>query len=213
GIFDPALLATNFPAPASEEADFENPQQFVDWIELFNDSTSAVDLSGWWLTDERDTPGKWHFPAGTSLSAGGYLLILCDDRDEANPPNGPATYLHANFSLSSDGEYIAFFDNNGAFVDGLTNGYPHQIFSASYGRNPANPAQFGYLTTATPGTANFGLFYSDRVDAPEFKRANGTNDLPGGIYPGASLTLLLTNSSLGSTIRYTLDGSEPTDSN
>ncbi len=185
----------------------------MDWVELFNDGGAPMDISGWSLTEERDTPAKWHFPANTILPAGGYLLVLCDDREEANAPNGPATYLHASFSLSGNGEYLALFDNNGVFVDGITSGYPKQVFFASYGRNPGNPSQFGFLSTATPGASNAGAFYAGRVDAPNFKQSDGTNDLFGGIYPGTSLTLLLTNSTPGSIIRYTVDGSEPTDWN
>ncbi|HEY2952430.1 MAG TPA: lamin tail domain-containing protein, partial [Verrucomicrobiae bacterium] len=213
GVFDPGLLTNNFVPPAGEEDDFEQPANFVDWVELFNDGAAPVDLSNWSLTDERDTPAKWRFPTNTILPLGGYLLVLCDDREEANAPAGPATYLHASFNLSSDGEYLALFDNNGVFVDGLTSGYPRQVFFCSYGRNPTNPTQFGFLATATPGTDNLGPFYPARVDAPEFKRADGANDLPGGLYFGPSLTLLLTNDTRDSIIRYTLNGSEPTEWN
>jgi len=98
-------------------------------------------------------------------------------------------------------------------VDGLTSGYPKQVFFASYGRNPTNQSQFGYLTTASPGMLNQAPFFVDRVDSPNFKAPDGTNDLQGGIYPQASLSLLLTNHTPGSVIRYTLDGSDPTETN
>jgi hypothetical protein len=213
GIYDPGLLTNNYVPPAGEEDDFDQPAAFADWLELFNDGGTAVNLTGWSLTDERDTPGKFRFPNNTVLDPGAYLLVLCDDREEANAPAGPATYLHANFGLANDGEYLALFDDNGVFVDGLTSSYPHQVFFCSYGRNPADPTQFGFLATATPGTNNSGAFFPGRAAAPLFKRADGTNDLPGGLYPSTSITLLLTNNTPGATIRYTLDGSEPTESN
>jgi hypothetical protein len=214
GVFDPSLLTNSFVPPVGEEDDFEMPADFVDWVELFNNGAVPVNLSGWSLTDERDTPAKWRFPTNTVLPPGGFLLVLCDDREEANAPAGPATFLHASFKLSSDGEYLALFDHNGGFVDGLPGGYARQVFSCSWGRNPASPAQFGFLATATPGTNNAGTFYPARVDAPEFKRADGASDLPGGLYLSSpSLTLLLTSGTPGSAIRYTLDGSEPTEWN
>jgi hypothetical protein len=71
GVFDPGLLATNFPPPAGEEGDFENPANWVDWIELFNEGAAPVNLSGWSLTDERDTPDKWRFPTNTLLARAG----------------------------------------------------------------------------------------------------------------------------------------------
>ncbi|HXG47153.1 MAG TPA: CotH kinase family protein, partial [Methylomirabilota bacterium] len=214
GVFDPGLLAGGvMPTPAGAENEFENPEEFVDWIELFNNGGQAIDLSGWSLTDDRDKPGKWRFPSGTMLEAGAYLLVLCDDREEANAPAGPASDLHAGFSLDGDGEYVGLFDAQGVFVDGLTSGYPKQVFFASYGRAPGNPTEFGFLTTATPGAANQGEFFARRAAAPEFRQADGTNALPGGIYSSASLTLVLTNDTPGVSIRYTLDGSEPTEFN
>ncbi|MDZ7346615.1 MAG: CotH kinase family protein, partial [candidate division KSB1 bacterium] len=37
--------------------------QFSDWIELFNSSAQAVDLSGWGLSDNPAKPFKWVFPS------------------------------------------------------------------------------------------------------------------------------------------------------
>ena len=213
GLFDPGLLTNSFPIPAGEEGDFEQPANFVDWLELYNDGATPVDLSGWSLTDQKGSPGKWHFPTNTTIGPNSYLVVLCDDREEANAPAGPATYLHASFTLGSDGEFLGLFDNNGVFVDGLTSGYPKQVFFASYGRNPGNVAEFGFLANATPGVENRGPYFTGRVDAPDFKQPDGTNDFNGGIYIGPSITLLLTNHTAGSTIRYTLDGSEPTEIN
>ena len=87
--------------------------------------------------------------------------------------------------------------------------YPPQVFYCSYGRNPANTAQFGYFDNATPGTTNAGSFYPAQVAAPQFKDA-GNADLPGGLYSASALTLKLSSSTPGSVVRYTLDGSEPT---
>jgi hypothetical protein len=211
GIFDPGLLTNSFTSPAGEESDFDAPSAFVPWIELHNDGPLPVDLARWSLTDEREQTDKWRFPSNTVLSAGGYLVVLCDDREEANGPSGPATFLHANFSLNTDGEYVALYTPEGVWADGLTNGYPNQVFFCSYGRSSQEAAQLGFLATATPGQANAGTFYPARVDAPEFMRPDGTIALPGGIYRSNSLSLWLTNHTPGSIIRYTLDGSEPTE--
>ena len=37
-----------------------------DWIELYNPGGEPVDLSGWSLSDDKDDPGHWVFPAGTN---------------------------------------------------------------------------------------------------------------------------------------------------
>ena len=35
-----------------------------DWIELKNTGTTAIDLSGMYLSDDRANPLKWQFPTG-----------------------------------------------------------------------------------------------------------------------------------------------------
>lgn len=212
GVVDPGLVTNVFLAPGGEEDDFEQPEQFVDWIELKNTSRTDLNIGNWSLTDDMERPAKWRFPTNTVIPAGGHLLVLCDDREEANMPMGPAEFLHANFTLTSDGETLALFDDSGNYIDGLTNGYPKQVHFASWGRNYTNQA-WGYLTTASPGFDNEGSWLARRVDSPEFKDGTGINELAGGIFATTSLSLVLTNKTPGSTIRYTLDGSEPTEWN
>ena len=49
------------------------------WIELFNRSAQALDLTGWRLAGGIE----YDFPAGTTLAAGGYLVVA------ANPASLP----------------------------------------------------------------------------------------------------------------------------
>ena len=46
----------------------------VDYVELYNHSKSAVDLSGCWLTDDATT-NKFRVPNGTTISPGGYIYF------------------------------------------------------------------------------------------------------------------------------------------
>jgi hypothetical protein len=46
-----------------------------DWIELYNASTAAIDLSGWGVRDNDSTHVIYKIPAGTSLPAGGYYVV------------------------------------------------------------------------------------------------------------------------------------------
>jgi hypothetical protein len=209
GVVDEGLVTNNFNPPLGEEDDYDQPAAFVDWVELYNDGAIPVNLTGWTLTDDPDVPDRWHFPTNTTIPASGYLLVLCDNRDEANAPSGPAQRLHTDFKLDKDGEYLGLFDSSGTFVDGFLSGFPPQKFYCSYGRNPVNPAEFGYFEAATSGTNNGGNFYAVQVAPPQFKD-NANADLPGGIYKVSSLTLQLVASTPGSAVRYTLDGSEPT---
>jgi hypothetical protein len=45
-----------------------------DWVELYNTGTVAVDVSGWVFKDSNDT-NAYVIPPGTSIAAGGYLVL------------------------------------------------------------------------------------------------------------------------------------------
>ena len=208
GLYDPALITANFVPPAGEEGDYSNPQQFQDWVELRNLGASAVDLAAWSLTDDSVLPIKWKFPAGTTIPANGYLIVMCDNRNEAN---GTATYLHSNFTLSASGEYLALY-NAGGVLQSEVAGVPDQDSFHTWGRDPAGSAVYGFSDTATPGAANAGNFSADRVKTPDFFAADGITNFPGGFYTGTQ-TLRMSTTTAGATIRFTTDGSEPTDTN
>ncbi|MBK7667235.1 MAG: CotH kinase family protein [Sphingobacteriaceae bacterium] len=67
--------------------------QFEDWIELYNTTSSPLELSGLYLTDNYSAPTKFPFPQNTVVPANGYLIIWAD--------NNPSTssYVHCNFKL------------------------------------------------------------------------------------------------------------------
>ncbi len=190
-IHEPAILGN---------PQFEN--EASDWIELYNEGASAVNLSNWSLSDDASNPGMWNFPEGTLLPAGGYLIILAD-----NPPAAieSAHYLHANFKLDGGGEFLGLFDDAGEPVSiPGTPKYPKQHDNYSYGLDPAGE-NYVFYDTPTPGRKNSGNTFTGKADAPD-------SDIKGGFYP-SSLTVTLTSETAGATIRYTTDGTNPTKDN
>lgn len=95
-----------------------------DWIELYNNSASVVDLTGYYLSDDILNPNKWQFP-DTSIAAGAYLIIWCD---EDTLDSG----LHANFKLTSSGETIILSNSSGFAINQVT--LPEIESSQTYGR-------------------------------------------------------------------------------
>ena len=93
--------------------DFED---YPDWIELHNPGASAVSLDGYYLSDNPNDRFKWAIPAGASIPAGGYLMVIADGQDAAPGEDFPRGYwpwkdftvekYHTNFSLSAEGESI-----------------------------------------------------------------------------------------------------------
>ncbi len=71
----------------------------VDSIEIVNNSSSSVDISDWWLTDNKNLPQKYKMPNGSIIPAGGYLVLN---------ENQFGTGLNA-FGLSSAGEMVFLF--------------------------------------------------------------------------------------------------------
>jgi hypothetical protein len=109
------------------------------------------------------------------------------------------------------GEYLGLFNPAGV-AQSVVTGVPDQDSFHTWGLNPGGTADYGFLDTATPGAANSGNFSSGRVKTPDFFKANGVTDFPGGFYVGAQ-TLVIKTTTAGATIRYTTDGSEPTEAN
>ncbi len=118
-----------------------------DLIELHNASTTAIDLAGKSLSDDPATPRAYVFPAGTSIPAGGYLVVYADS-DTAAPG------LHTGFALDAEGDQVSLYDTTaagGALLDSVVFGFQIPDFSVS---RTGTGATTWALTTPTPAAAN-----------------------------------------------------------
>jgi hypothetical protein len=109
---------------ADNQASVQNGGSFPDWLELFNQGTNTVDISNWSLTDSSNAR-SFVFTNGTSIAAGGYLVVWCDT-------NNLAPGLHSGFALSKSGEYVLLYDANTNRVDAISFG--QQITDLTLGR-------------------------------------------------------------------------------
>src|SRR5687767_15690970 len=75
-VFINEFMANNATGHADETGDRQ------DWIELRNTSASAVNLTGYYLTDTASNLKKWRIPSG-SIPGNGYLIIYAsgDNRE------------------------------------------------------------------------------------------------------------------------------------
>lgn len=127
---------------ASNTKTVQDPKgQYDDWIELYNKSTSAVDLSGWYISDNPDKRAKWQIPTGTTIPANGYLIIWADEDSSQNT----ATSLHCNFKLSASGESVFLTQKDTTIIaDQVTFGT--QKSDITWGRRPNGTGNFLALT-------------------------------------------------------------------
>lgn len=189
------FMADNGSGLTDEDGDYS------DWIEIYNQGDTPVNLGGWALTDDLSQPQKWPFPDMT-LGGHEYLVVFASGKNRTTVE--PGAYLHTNFKLSKSGEFLALHNVlEGRFMDSLLPRYPEQFRDVSYGRF-GQDLVFGFLSTPTPGAANNETFTAaGAVAEVSFSVTRGFFNAP--------VTVTLETDTPGATIRYTTDGSEPTE--
>ena len=106
---------------------------YSDWIELFNNGTEAINLEGFFLTDDENDKQKWVFPY-VVVEPGNYLLVWASGKDRKG------SELHTNFKLSVSGEFIGLFNPSGVLVDSRS--FASQETDVSESRIPNGSGEF-----------------------------------------------------------------------
>lgn len=143
------FMAKNGQTISDPQGDYE------DWIELHNVTPEAIDLAGYYLSDDPNALKKWRFPEGTALPAHGYLLIWTDREPSYTSVTNRRAELHTNFKLSDRGERILLIDkdeNGNAILDSVSFGHQGEDFSMR--RSPNGVGKFGITRNPTPGWPN-----------------------------------------------------------
>ncbi|MDG2123777.1 MAG: lamin tail domain-containing protein [Verrucomicrobiales bacterium] len=168
-----------------------------DWIEIFNPNATAINLDAYHLTDNPGSLDKWSFPP-VSIPAGGYLVVFASGLDLVDG----AGNAHTDFSLGAKGEYLAIVRPDGATVDDTFDPeYPNQFADLSFGKHPTD-SSLRYFSTPTPGAAN-NTGFVDVVRDTTFSIDRGHYAEP--------FDVEITTLTEGATIRYTTDGSKPSE--
>jgi len=171
-----------------------------DWIELYNAGSEAVDLGGWHLSDKESKPGKYEVPAGTIIPAGGHLVFVCSGRDLVKDGEP-----HTNFKLTqTKANEVVLLSNPDEVVQEM---YPlgFNLVEHAHARVTDGAAEWKIATAPTYGEANKdSALINSYTAAP-------TMDLEAGFYE-TTQTVVITNMEPNSVLRYTLDGTNPTES-
>ncbi|MFT4544939.1 MAG: hypothetical protein ACI9UR_002047 [Bacteroidia bacterium] len=175
----------------------DNYLLYEDWVELYNTSSSSVNIGGYFLSDNDNKPDKWRIPSGTTIPGNGYIVFWCSGRDEV-----AGGEYHTNFKLkqTKDTEEIVFSDPDTVELNNIPLGRTQ--LSHSFCRDINGGAAWVIDITPTPDASNGN--FGHRADYAE----KPTVDMMGGFYSG-STTVQMTNNPVNATVRYTVDGTLP----
>ncbi len=174
--------------------------EYEDWVELYNPTGAAVNISGYWLSDDATDVQKWAFPAGTTIGAGNYLLVLLTGTGDYDP--GFLGELNTNFRVTqTNGDDIIFSNAGGTILEQ----YDLAIIGAfhanhSYARDTDGGATWSIHTNPSENAANGGATADGYAQKPTLSIQAGWQAGPINVSISAEA---------GTTIYYTLDGSEP----
>ncbi len=166
--------------------DPDEPGEYPDWIEIYNNSLGTIDMSGMFLTDNGN---QYQIPNGVTIAPGEFKIFWADNDSSQGP-------THTNFALSNGGETVSLIDADGStLLDQVT--FPALGNDLSHGRFVDASVNLFDMGTPTPGASN------------QIGQAGiATFSVAGGTY-ATNFSLGLTTESPTASIYYTTDGSVP----
>ena len=181
------FLASNIDGLLDEENDDS------DWIQISNPTQLDVVIDGsYYLTDDPLDLTKWQIPSQT-ITPGNSIVVFASGKDLPT---------HMNFSLKTEGEYLALVKVDGGNTI-LTefNDYPKQFNNLSYGFSADFSTRI-FFSNPTPNSDNTGESFIDYVRDTSFS-------IDRGIYDSMQ-SVEITTLTPDAEIYYTIDGSKPT---
>jgi hypothetical protein len=179
----------------------DNQDEYEDWIEIYNASDTIINISGYYLSNEKYNKKKFQLPlksASLNIPSKGYLVLFASNQ----PTKGPT---HLNFTLSNQGERLYLMNPNGKkTIDNIK--YKYQKADISCARQTDGGKTWKYYNKATPGKSNNSeTGYKGFTSQPKLSKSGGFFDEP--------FDLVIKHSRRNAKIIYTTDGSVPSPAN
>lgn len=139
--------------------------EYSDWVELYNNGGSTVNLGGWLIADSVEA---WVFPP-VNIAPGQHLIVWCNNENDTST-------LSTSFTLSGSGEDVSLLRPNITFEDQVV--VPDLGGDESYGRIPNGSGNFEIMFVPTPGSANVSSNLPPNPDAGliTINEASNNND-------------------------------------
>lgn len=169
--------------------------EYSDWIELYYEGEENIDLSRYYLSDDKQELKRWKFPE-IELEPGKYLILFASGKDKVTASGE----IHTSFKLDCMGETLYLSDAEGKSIDVLE--IPKMSHNQSYGVFQKSYAVF---QNGSPKEENL------QEQAEKVKVTKAVNySVPAGVY-AEEIYLELSTEEKNAEIYYTLDGSTPTE--
>lgn len=175
-------MVENSTVLADEDGDFS------DWVEIYNEGNTPVNLLGFGLSDNENNPFKWVF-GSTIIQPNDFLIVFCSDKDRLN-----GAEPHTNFKLSGSDELV-LTNPQGTVLDEKE--LENSPFDISMGYVVDGGGQTTEFYKSTPGYSNLSGIIRNKISI----------NREAGFYTEAFY--LEAAGSEGHTIRFTIDGSDP----
>ncbi|MBQ2960596.1 MAG: CotH kinase family protein [Oscillospiraceae bacterium] len=188
----PGPLVINEAMSYDDSVLYAGERGYCDWLEIKNISDEPIELSDYWLSDDDDQLELYNLPR-KQLAPGECMVILCDDTEG----DFADIYPNTGFALSGEGESLYLTKSGEKPRDFCSlRSIP---YGCSYGRSESRDGWL-YFSKPTPG--------KDNAEAKRLIADTPTSPSEEGVFEGVEAVEVELE---GYNIRYTLDGSAPTE--
>lgn len=159
--FDSSGLVLNEIMSSNQTTISDSYEEFDDWIELFNQQESAIDLGNYFLSDNHTSQAKWNLP-NQEISSGQFELFWADKSIEQGA-------MHTNFKLDANGERVYLFKKESNLItlcDYVS--IPALPSDFSYGRMTDGDGEWILFENSTPESSNEGTLNVAEVNEEFF---------------------------------------------
>jgi hypothetical protein len=126
----------------------------TDWIELHNTTDKAINIGGWFLSDDENTLAKYQVAQGTVIGSFGYKVFY--EHETFNNLSDPGCIVP--FALSENGETLYLQSGSGGILTGYSESekFDASETGVSMGRYLKSTGTYNFvaLQTPTPGSDN-----------------------------------------------------------
>lgn len=175
---------------ANKSACYDETGACPDWIELYNASSSPVDITGWVLTDKTSRSIRFTFPEHV-MQSGEYVIVFASGLLK----NDAGGTWHAPFKLSSAGDTLLLFDEGGTIVQSMNIPALDEDCVYALGENGMWSATREYTPLMENTSYNYALLTTTQVAQDsdliitEIMASNASYPSPnGGLYDWIEIT-------------------------